>query len=101
MPIQTVTTWTRPNKSVLFYKLTQTWIDYNNQTYNQTGLRLSAIKEISPDKLSLTMTSVWKDAEALAQFRADPVTQSELFQPRIAHNAANSITVVAEDAIEI
>ncbi len=101
MAVKTVTTWIRPNRDVLFYQLDPAWLDYHDRTYIQTGLRISTSKEISPDKLSLKITTVWKDMAAVTQFREDPQTVALLFEPRVAYNEAHSIVYSPEDPVEI
>jgi hypothetical protein len=47
--------------------------NYADQTYNQTGKRVSVNTTVSENELQQITTSIWADEAAFNEFLADPV----------------------------
>lgn len=74
--ITVIKTQTRPTADIPFFFETpmakSEYSDYLKINYKDTGKLVSSAREMSEDKLTITMTSVWKDQEAFAEFFGDP-----------------------------
>lgn len=81
----------RANTNTSWFEPTQTFKDYNKQTYTDTGLRLSTDRNVSVDGLTKTVITEWKDQAAYDQFLNDSVCK-EMFALRQTYNQANGIT---------
>jgi hypothetical protein len=73
MAYKTIRTHTRPNIYVPFFLFNEEIRNYTDQTYNQTGKRVSVNTTLSEDELQQVTTSVWIDEAAFNEFLADPV----------------------------
>lgn len=76
MAYQTIRTHTRPNVHVPFFLFKDEIRNYTDQTYTQTGKRLSINTTLSQDGLQQITTSVWLDEAAFNEFLADPIIAS-------------------------
>jgi hypothetical protein len=73
MAYKTIRTYTRPNVYVPFFIFNEEIRNYTDQTYNQTGKRISVNTTVSENELQQITTSVWADESAFNEFLADPV----------------------------
>ena len=62
--------------------------------YYVLGKLVSRHEEISPDGLTLSITTVWSSEEAKAEFFSDPIIKVGLVDKYAAYNAQNGIGVV-------
>lgn len=93
MPIKSTRTLTRPNKSVAFWQSGDDWKSYVKTTYQDTGLQQSLTVTHSTDKLTATVTTIWKDRAAFDAYNADPNVQTMFLNPRAEYSAANNISI--------
>jgi hypothetical protein len=72
MAFKTIRTLTRPNKYVPFFLIGEEIKTYIDETYNQTGKRISVNTVLSEDELQQITTSVWTTIEECREFLKDP-----------------------------
>lgn len=84
--------FTRPNTEIPFTPTVQSFIDYRESTYVQTGKLLSRVIEDSEDGLVRTLVSSWKTRDDFNEFRNDPVTK-DFRAIRKAYLIENNISV--------
>jgi hypothetical protein len=76
MPFKTIRTFTRPNIYIPFYIHSDEIRKYIDETYNQTGKRISVNTTLSEDGLQQITTSVWQDRDTWKEFVKDPTIVS-------------------------
>lgn len=62
---------TRPSTDVKFFNPGQEFIDYVTKNYIDAGKILSVSRELTPDGLTLTSTTIWKDKETFLEYGDD------------------------------
>lgn len=96
MAYKTIRTVTRPNIYVPFFLFGEEIRKYTDETYNQTGKRISFNSTLSEDGLQQINTSVWIDQATFKEFLDDPVMRSHSEQVK-EYNTAFDITVTKEN----
>ena len=64
MAIRTTTEVTRPNTSIDWYSMNDTYKEYCRKTFHATGKRELVSVTVSADKLVITVVTVYVDSEA-------------------------------------
>jgi hypothetical protein len=86
--------FTRPSVDVPFYVASDESKTYQKSAYDSTGKRIGSVYRLSDDRLSLTVTTYWKDSQSYNEFRNDAQVISSLAQPRTVYNTQNNIQTV-------
>ena len=92
MAIRTTTEVTRPNTSIDWYSMNDTYKEYCRKTFHATGKRELVSVTVSADKLVKTVVTDYVDSEAKYAFANDS-TMQEYMNERDLHYITNGVTM--------
>lgn len=91
MPIEIVTSFTRPSGSVEFYRPDLDFMAFKMKKYVDTGKISDQAKSMSEDGLTKTYTTIFAFKECYAEYFNDPKVK-EYREKLNEHNRLNKIT---------
>ena len=92
MAIRTTTEVTRPNTSIDWYSMNDTYKEYCHKTFHATGKRELVSVTVSADKLVKTVVTDYVDSEAKYAFANDS-TMQEYMNERDLHYITHGVTM--------
>ena len=92
MAIRTTTEVTRPNTSIDWYSMNDTYKEYCRKTFHATGKRELVSVTVSADKLVKTVVTDYVDSEAKYAFANDS-TMQEYMNERDLHYITHGVTM--------